>query len=458
MSARSARRFGRPRSRRPWPPWSSSGAPCSSARRLGTEFLPQLDEGVIWIRANLPAGISLEKSAAVAGRIRELIRQSPEVKLVMSQTGRNESGTDPFGPNRNEFLLDLQPYRTWPRGKQKADLVEELSRRLEAEIPGASFNFTQPIIDTSTEIATGSSADLAVIISGPDLARLRAAGDRDARASCRSVPGAADTSIEQEADQAQLQIDIDRHQVARYGINVADVQDVIDLAIGGTPIAAVFEGERRFDVVGALRSRGPRRRRPRSASSSFPPATAARVPLAQLADIQVVDGATIIARRENRRQISVRTNIRGRDQGGFVAEAQARFADAVKLPPGYDVSWGGQFENFERARQRLGVILPITDRHHLRAALLDLRLRARRAARAAERAVLARRRRGGALPARHPPQRLGGGRLRLAVRRGGDERRALRRGGAPPARRRRRPSCARRRWRPRACSSDRCCC
>ena len=326
--------------------------------RLGTEFLPQLDEGVIWIRANLPAGISLEKSAAVAGRIRDLIRQSREVKLVMSQSGRNESGTDPFGPNRNEFLLDLQLYSTWPRGKQKSDLVDELSRRLESEIPGASFNFTQPIIDTSTEIATGSSADLAVILSGPDLARLRALA-HETLAVVRSVPGAADTSIEQEADQAQLQIDIKRQQVARYGINVADVQDVIDLAIGGTPIAGVFEGERRFDVVGRF---VPEARADPDAIGRLliPTRDGARVPLAQLAGIRVVDGATIIARRENRRQTSVRTNIRGRDQGGFVAEAQARFADAVKLPPGYDVSWGGQFENFERARRRLAFILPIT--------------------------------------------------------------------------------------------------
>ena len=325
---------------------------------LGTEFLPQLDEGVVWIRANLPAGISLEKSAAVARRIRELILQSPEVKMVMSQSGRNESGTDPFGPNRNEFLLDLQPYHTWPSGKRKSELVEELSHRLEAEIPGAGFNFTQPIIDTSTEIATGSSADLAVILSGPDLVRLRALAN-ETLAVVRSVRGAADTSIEQEAEQAQLQIDINRHQVARYGINVADVQDVIDLAIGGTPIAAVFEGERRFDVVGRF---VPEARADPAAIGRLliPTRDGARVPLAQLASIKVVDGATIIARRENRRQISVRTNIRGRDQGGFVAEAQARFAEAVELPSGYDVSWGGQFENFERARRRLTLILPIT--------------------------------------------------------------------------------------------------
>jgi len=215
------------------------GVSLFAGTRLGTEFLPQLDEGVIWIRANLPAGISLEKSAELASRIRELILQSPEVKLVMSQSGRNEAGTDPFGPNRNELLVDLHPYRAWSRGKRKTDLVDELSRRLEAEIPGATFNFTQPIIDTSTEIATGSSADLAVILSGPDLGRLRELA-MQALATVRSVPGAADTSIEQEGAQAQLQIQINRHQVARYGINVSDVQDVIDLAIGGTPITPVL--------------------------------------------------------------------------------------------------------------------------------------------------------------------------------------------------------------------------
>jgi cobalt-zinc-cadmium resistance protein CzcA len=325
---------------------------------LGSEFLPQLDEGVIWIRANLPPGISVEKSAEVASTMRRLIRQSPEVTMVMSQTGRNEAGSDPFGPNRNEFLLDLKPYDRWPRGKTKADLVDELSRRLQAAIPGASFNFTQPIIDTSTEIATGSSADLAVIVTGPDLRQLRALATQ-ALAGLRPIRGAADTSIEQEADQAQLRIGVNRYQVARYGINVSDVQDVIDLALGGSPITAVFEGDRRFDVVARFV------REARADASSIggiliPTRDGGRVPLAQLADIRVADGATIIARRENERQITIRTNIRGRDQGGFVREAQSRFAEGVKLPPGYQVSWGGQFENFDRARQRLEIIVPIT--------------------------------------------------------------------------------------------------
>jgi len=325
---------------------------------LGTEFLPQLDEGVIWIRANLPAGISLEKSAEVARRIRQLVRESPEVKMVASQTGRNDSGTDPFGANRNELLVDLHAYDTWRRGRTKAGLVDELAHRLTGAIPGATFNFTQPIIDTATEIVTGSSADLAVIISGPELRELRSLAEQT-RALLEQIKGAADTSIEQESDQAQLRITIDRSQVARYGLNVADVQDVIDLALGGAPIGGVFEGERRFDVVARF---VPEARGSPGAIAEIliPTRDGARIPLAQLAEIRTSDGATIIARRENRRAMTVRTNIRGRDQGSFVAEAQRRFTASVKLPSGYTVDWGGQFENFARARGRLVVIMPIT--------------------------------------------------------------------------------------------------
>ena len=305
-----------------------------------------------------PAGIALEKSAEVASRMRALISQSPEVKLVTSQTGRNDDGTDPFGPNRNEFLVDLQPYHTWKRGKSKADLVEELSHRLQAAVPGVALNFTQPMIDMVTEMATGSSADLAVILTGRDLPTLRNLGERTL-AVLRDVRGAADTSIEQERDQAQLRIRIDRMQLARYALNVSDVQDVIDLAIGGSPITGLFEGDRRFDVVARFR---PDARADPAAIGNLliPTRDGGTVPLAQLADVRIVDGASIIARRENERQITVRTNIRGRDQGGFVAEAQARFAQAVQLPPGYRVVWGGQFENLERARQRLVIILPAT--------------------------------------------------------------------------------------------------
>ena len=326
--------------------------------RLGSEFLPQLDEGVIWVRANLPPGISLTKSAEIASKIRAVLSSAPEVKLVSSQTGRNDSGTDPYGPNRNEMFVALNNYDTWKQGKTKADLIEEFAKKLKAEIPGAAFSFTQPIIDNVTEAVTGSAADLAVILNGDNLVELRRLADRTL-AVIEKVPGAADTAIEQEGEQAQLRIRINRREVARFGINVKDVQDVIELAIGGRAVSTMFEGERRFDITVRYL---PESRTDITAIGNIlvPTKEGGRVPLSQLSEIKVVNGASIIARRENRRQVTVRTNIRGRDQGSFVEEAQKRFAQEIKLPSGYLVDWGGQFENLDRARKRLTVILPIT--------------------------------------------------------------------------------------------------
>jgi heavy metal efflux system protein len=328
------------------------------AGALGIEFLPNLDEGVIWVRANLPAGISLDKSAQIAEEIRGIIAKHPEIKLVSSQTGRNDAGTDPYGPNRNEMFLALTAYDTWPEGLNKQGLIETLSKELNARIPGAAFSFTQPIVDNVTESVTGSAADLAVILRGPDLVKLRQYA-QTTLAILKEVPGAADTAIEQEADQAQLRIRIDRQAVARYGINVRDVQDVIEMAIGGRSAGTLFQGERRFDITVRY---SPSARMDITAIGAVlvPTRDGGRLPLSQLADIRVVDGASIIARRENQRQITVRTNIRGRDQGSFVAEAQKRYAASTALPPGYEVTWGGQFENLQRAQKRLTIILPIT--------------------------------------------------------------------------------------------------
>jgi heavy metal efflux system protein len=325
---------------------------------LGTEFLPNLDEGVIWVRANLPPGISLEKSARVANDLRQIIQRHSEVLLVSSQTGRNDSGTDPFGPNRNELLVTLKPYSTWPSGRTKQQLVADLRYEMNREIPGIVLNFTQPIIDTATEMITGSSADLAVIISGPDLGKLRHLAEHTLQ-MVQTLRGAADTSIEQEADQPGLRIQIDRAQLARYGLNVEDLSRIIESAVGGAAIGSVFEDSRHFDI--AVRY-APEWRSDTGKLNEILVRTAdgAQVPLGQLAEIKVINGASIIARRENQRAISVRTNIVNRDQGGFVSEAQQRFADEIHLPPGYQVFWGGQFENLARARRRLYVIIPVT--------------------------------------------------------------------------------------------------
>ncbi|MBS1820081.1 MAG: efflux RND transporter permease subunit [Acidobacteria bacterium] len=326
--------------------------------QLGSEFLPKLDEGVLWIRANFPAGISLEKSAAMAATIRGLVKQSGEVLHATSQTGRNDAGTDPYGPNRNEVFVALKPYDEWPDGKRKADLIDELSTKLRANVPGAFFSFTQPIVDNVTEAVTGSPADLAVIITGPDLQVLRSLAQQTLGV-LRDVPGAADTGIEQEEDLAQLRIKVDRQAVARYGINIRDVQDVIELAVGGRGVSTYFDGERRFDITVRY---VPEARTDPTAIGNILITTheGSRIPLSQLSSIEVVNGASIIARRDNRRQISVRTNIRGRDQGGFVADAQRRLDTALRLPNGYHVEWGGQFENLSRARRRLAFILPVT--------------------------------------------------------------------------------------------------
>ena len=328
------------------------------ATGLGTQFLPQLDEGVMWIRANLPPGVSLAKSAETASDMRAIIRQSPEVRVVSSQSGRVDSGTDPFGPNRNELFVGLTPYSTWPKGKDKRQLVEELSAKLRDQIPGADFNFTQPIIDMVTESVTGSSADLAVIVSGPDLVRLRELGSQTLTLM-RGIRGSADTAIEQEADQPQMRIEIDRAALARYALNVADVQDLIELAIGGKAVSTKFEGERKFDITVRY---VPEARADQRALGNILVHTpdGGKVPLGQLASIGVVNGASMIARRENQRQITVRINIRGRDQGGYVAEAQRLFKKNIVLPDGYKVAWGGQFENLDRARRRLRLILPVT--------------------------------------------------------------------------------------------------
>ncbi len=326
--------------------------------QLGTEFLPQLDEGTVWVRANLQPGISIAESAKVASSIRELILNRPEVSLVSSQSGRNDDGTDPYGPNRNELFVALKPYASWAGGRTKEDFVRELSQQLNASVPGASFSFTQPIIDNVTEAVTGSPADLAVIFRGPDLATLRRMAN-EALETIRQVPGAVDSGIEQEADQGQLRLTLDRGTIARYGLNISDVEGVIEMAVGGKTVSTLFQGDRRFDI--SVRYSADARKDPGTIGNILiQAANGNTVPLSQLAEIRVVNGASMIARRDNQRIVSVRTNIRGRDQGGFVEEAQRQLASRVPLPQGYTVSWGGQFENLERAAKRLKIILPVT--------------------------------------------------------------------------------------------------
>ena len=326
--------------------------------RLGTEFLPYMDEGVIWVRANFPEGTSLTQTAEFGRRIREIALEFPEVQFIAVQSGRNDSGTDPFPPSRMEMMIAPKPREEWTRFKTKHELVAALGARLREEFPTTRFNFTQPIIDSVTEDTNGTSANLAVEFSGPDSEVLLDLCRRTVDL-LRKVPGSVDVNIEQEGPQPQLVIQPDRALCARYNVRIEDVNRLINTALGGEPVGTLYEGERRFDIVSKfdrayLSSPQAVGRLPVHTADGVP------VPLSQVARIEVVDGQTLIARENSRRRMTVRCDIVGRDQGGFVAEAQDRFQEEIKVPEGYRVSWLGMFENLERARKHFLILIPIT--------------------------------------------------------------------------------------------------
>jgi len=326
--------------------------------RLGTEFLPYMDEGVVWVRANFPEGTSLQQTAQFGKTIRELVLAFPEIQFISVQSGRNDSGTDPFPPSRMEIMIGPKPREQWTRFKTKHELVAALGARLREEFPTTRFNFTQPIIDSVTEDTNGTSANLAVEFSGSD-ADVLLALSRQTVELLRRVPGAVDVNIEQEGPQPQLLIQPDRALCARYNVRIEDVTRLINTAVGGEPVGTLYEGERRFDIVTKfgreyLRSPQAIGRLPVHTVDGIP------IPLSQVATIELVDGQTLIARENGHRRLTVRGDIVGRDQGGFVAEAQRLFAQSIAVPHGVQVSWLGMFENLERARKHFSTLIPIT--------------------------------------------------------------------------------------------------
>ncbi len=327
------------------------------APRLGTEFLPYLDEGVIWVRANFPEGTSLEQTARFGKRLRQMAEQVPDVDFVMAQAGRNDSGTDPFPPSRLEMMIGPKPRDQW-ESRSKQEIVGQIGRRFREEFPTTRFNFTQPIIDSVTEDTNGTSANLAVEFSGSDSEQLLNVA-RQTQAVLRTVPGATDVNIEQEGPQPQFVIEPDRALCASYDVQIDDVNQLINTALGGEPIGTLYEGERRFDIVARfdrelLKSREAIERLPVYANNGVP------IPLSQVANFTIVDGQTMIARDSGRRRLTVRCDIVGRDQGGFVKEAQALFEREVKVPAQVQVRWLGMFENLARARRHFLYVIPIT--------------------------------------------------------------------------------------------------
>lgn len=326
--------------------------------KLGTEFLPTLDEGSIFLRGNFPAGISIQENAKYAPRIRKIIAKYPQISYVITQTGRNDDGTDPFPANRNEILVGLKDYKLWSDTIAKKDLVDIIKTDLQQQIPSVQFSSGQPIIDQVMEIVNGSAADLAISVVGDDLQMMRKKAESIAQIA-KKIDGAVNVNIEQEGEQEQLAIDIDREQAARFGINVADIQNMIEAAIGGKTISTLYDGTKRYDIVVRFL---PEYRNSIDAVKNIlvPSSNGALIPMSQLANIHFVEGQTNIYRYGSKRMITVRTNIKGRDQGSFVKELRQKVDKSVTIPKGYNIIYGGQYENLERAGKQLAFTIPLT--------------------------------------------------------------------------------------------------
>lgn len=326
--------------------------------RLGTEFLPYLDEGVIWVRSNFPEGTSLEQSNEYGLRLREIALEFPDIKFAVAQTGRNDEGTDPFPPSRIEMMIGPNPRETWKQYRKKQELIAALGARYREEFPTTRFNFTQPIIDSVTEDTNGTSANLAVEFIGQDSEVLLGLARRTVDLLKR-IDGATDVNIEQEGPQPQLVIQPDRLLCARYNVRIEDVMKLVNMAIGGQPVSILYEGERRFDIVARL---DPESRKSTHSIGQLHVynGDGVPVPLSQIATIDVNDGQTLIARSDGRRRMTVRCDITGRDQGGFVREAQERFQREVSVPEGFRVKWLGMFENLDRAYRHFMILIPTT--------------------------------------------------------------------------------------------------
>jgi cobalt-zinc-cadmium resistance protein CzcA len=325
---------------------------------IGAEFMPKLDEGALWVRATMPYTISFEESSKIVPQVRDILRSFPEVTIVASEHGRPDDGTDPTGFFNAEFYVGLKPYSQWHGPfRNKAQFIEAVNNKLKV-FPGITFNFTQPAEDAVDEAETGLKSSLDVKVFGSDLAVLEQKG-RAVKRVLDGVEGVKHVTVVQELGQPALTIDIDRAKIARYGINVADINGLIEAAVGGAAATQVAQGERLFDLVVRLL---PQYRETPEAIGNVLVGTAdgQRVPLHELADIKLSNGASFIYRQDNSRFIGVQYSVEGRDLAGAVHEAQAKVAAAVPLPPGYRIVWGGEYEEYTASRAQLRFILPVT--------------------------------------------------------------------------------------------------
>ena len=327
---------------------------------LGAEFIPRLDEGAIAMQIWRLPSISLEESNEISTRAEQVIKEKfPEVDTVVSRTGRAEIATDPMGVEISDTYLMLRPPDEW-RFATKAELVESIDAELGRSVPGATFSYSQPIELRVSELIAGVRSEIGIQVYGDDLARLKELADEVA-AVVRKVPGAAEVKAEQTIGLPLQRVIVNRGAVARYGLNVDDVLEVVQ-AIGGVRVGTVVEGQQRFPLM--VRFEESVREAPERIADlrvALPQADGPRgmVPLGQLADIRIQDGPAQISRESISRRINIETNVRGRDLASFVADARAAVDEQVELPPGWRVHWGGQFENLAGAARRLSLLVPL---------------------------------------------------------------------------------------------------
>jgi len=327
---------------------------------IGGEFMPHLDEGALWVRATMPYTISFEEASAISPQIREILRSYPQVTDVGSELGRPDDGTDPTGFFNVEFYVGLKPYKdaTWQGSiHTKEQLTESIRHKLEA-YPGIIFNFTQPAEDAVDEALTGLKSSLAVKVYGPDLNVLQDAALKIKEALQR-VPGFGELTVVRELGQPSLLVDVDREKIARYGINVADVEAVIQAGVGGQAATQVIQGEKLFDLVVRMK---PEFRQSGRQISDLLVATpnGQQIPLSQLANISQGIGASFIYRENNSRYIGIQYSIVGRDLARAVEDGQKAVAKVLTLPQGYRMEWGGEYSEFLAAESQFNVVGPIT--------------------------------------------------------------------------------------------------
>lgn len=324
---------------------------------VGKDFLPPLDEGSIWVQVQLPPGISIEKSKQMGADLRKAVRKFPEVSYVMTQVGRDDEGAEAFSLSHIECAVGLKPYSTWRNGKTKADLIEEMNDTL-SRMPGYDVSFSQPIIDMVMDQIAGAHSDLAIKIYGDDIAETRRIAEQ-VEGIVKRIPGAVDVAIDQEPPMPQLQIIADRDRIAQYGLNVSDVADLIELAIGGKAVSQIFVGSKSYDVI--CRFNDESRNTPeRIGSLMVTTDSGSKIPLSQIANIKMTTGASTISREMNKRHLTIHVNLRGIDLTSFLNQANKAIGQQVKYDPNaYRLKWAGQFENQHRAYSRLGIIVPL---------------------------------------------------------------------------------------------------